>query len=376
MEKTELTNAQNQNRVRQRISQASIDPDKYEYIPAKEQNDHVKADQYQQVAIYARVSTDKRNEGEHMKQVWQIDPEFRLLSVPLSLEEENRLENSLLREGCREPIVVWHGCILDGHKRYEICSYEEMDYKTVEMNFVSREDAIIWICKKRVKESSADKTIYKYLVGKWYNAEKTRIHAKRKEERRKSLDLAIKKKGEEGQLVSIPVDRISKVIAVQISMSYNSVESYGMLAKFLDEIAEKDEAFFTALVENKIVVSFEKMRKFAQMDETKLIDIRRKLLREEDVKMRQRKPRQQSTDGLSGKTQQKQTTPLEVGIKEMPMFDPDMEFRGLALTIPTWMNAIARTRAKTDIDLVSEPTKAQLAAVSYTHLTLPTTLTV
>ena len=131
----------------------------------------------------------------------------------------------------------------------------------------------------------------------------------------------------------------------------------------LDEIAEKDEAFFTALVENKIVVSFEKMRKFAQMDETKLIDIRRKLLREEDVKMRQRKPRQQSTDGLSGKTQQKQTTPLEVGIKEMPMFDPDMEFRGLALTIPTWMNAIARTRAKTDIDLVSEPTKAQLAVI-------------
>ena len=29
----------------------------------------------------------------------------------------------------------------------------------------------------------------------------------------------------------------------------------------------------------------------------------------------------------------------------------------------TWMNAIARTRAKTDIDLVSEPTKAQLAMI-------------
>ena len=44
MEKTELTNAQKQNRVRQRITQASIDLDKYEYFPAKEQNDHVKAD--------------------------------------------------------------------------------------------------------------------------------------------------------------------------------------------------------------------------------------------------------------------------------------------------------------------------------------------
>lgn len=52
-----------------------------------------------------------------------------------------------------------------------------------------------------------------------------------------------------------------------------------------------------------------------------------------------------------------------MGIKEMPVFDPDMEFRGLALTIPTWMNAIARTRAKTHIDLVSEPTKAQLAVI-------------
>ena len=87
------------------------------------------------------------------------------------------------------------------------------------------------------------------------------------------------------------------------------------------------------------------------------------MLREKDVKMRQRKPRQQSTDDSSGKTQQEQTAPLEMGIKEMPVFDPDMEFRGLALTIPTWMNAIARTRAKTDIDSVSEPTKAQLAII-------------
>lgn len=58
MDKTELTNTQKQERVRQRISRASIDPDKYEYIPAKEQNDHVKADEVQRVAIYARVSTD------------------------------------------------------------------------------------------------------------------------------------------------------------------------------------------------------------------------------------------------------------------------------------------------------------------------------
>lgn len=298
-----------------------------------------------------------------MKQVWQIDPGFKRLSVPLSPEEENKLENSLIRKGCMEPIAVWHGCILDGHKRYDICSYEEMDYETVEMDFATREEAIIWVCKKRVMESPADKTIYKYLVGKWYNAEKTKIHAKRKEERRKSLDLEIKQKGAAGQLVSVPVDRISKVIAVQISMSYNSVESYGMLAKFLDEIAEKDEIFFDALVGNKIFVSFEKLRKFAQMDETKLNSIRRKLLREEDVKIRRRKPHKKQIEERTEAEKKRPAAPLEVGIKDMPQFDPDMEFRGLALTIPTWMNAIARSRAKTNIEMVSEPTKAQLAMI-------------
>lgn len=38
--------------------QRYVNPDKYEYIPAKEQNDHVKADEFQRVAIYTRVSTN------------------------------------------------------------------------------------------------------------------------------------------------------------------------------------------------------------------------------------------------------------------------------------------------------------------------------
>lgn len=145
-----------------------------------------------------------------------------------------------------------------------------------------------------------------------------------------------------------------------------------MLAKFLDEISEKDEVFFTALVENKIVISFEKLRKFAQMDETKLIGIRRKMLREKDVKMRQRKPRQQSTDDSSGKTQQEQTAPLEMGIKEMPVFDPDMEFRGLALTIPTWMNGhIHKTTDQELVDRFCAETRAVLRKSAHQETAQP-----
>lgn len=151
------------------------------------------------------------------------------------------------------------------------------------------------------------------------------------------------------------------ILAADMKMCHNTIKRYGTFAAQMDKIAEKDEVLFGAILAEKIPITYARLSSMSKMDSAKLANIRRKLLREKDVKMRQRKPRQQSTDSSLGKPEQ--TTPLEMGIKEMPTFDPDMEFRGLALTIPTWMNAIARTRAKTDIELVSEPTKAQLAVI-------------
>ena len=97
------------------------------------------------------------------------------------------------------------------------------------------------------------------------------------------------------------------------------------------------------------------------MDSIKLANIRRRLLHEKDVKMRQHKPHPKQTEMEHKKSNSVQIAPLETGIKEMPVFDPDMEFRGLMLTIPTWMNAIARARGKTKIEMVSDSTKEQLA---------------
>jgi hypothetical protein len=53
-----------------------------------------------------------------------IDPEFRRLIPPLGAEERQGLEESLMREGCRDPLVVWRNgdrTLLDGHNRLEIC---------------------------------------------------------------------------------------------------------------------------------------------------------------------------------------------------------------------------------------------------------------
>ena len=285
-----------------------------------------------------------------MKQVWQIDPEFKRLSVPLSPEEERRLENSLIREGCKEPIAVWHGCILDGHKRYEICSYEEMEYETVEMDFATKDEALLWVCKKHLAAAKPDSTAFRYLLGKRYDLERE-MYKKNPEK----VHITYMKKRDR-------VGAVCGTLAEETNMNPGTVRRYGTLALQLDQIAEKDMAMFEAILAEKIPLTYGKVMKYSEMEPAKLISTRRRLLHD-DIKMRQRKPRRKSAESEKKEQKTEQAAPLEMGIKEMPVFDPDMEFRGLALTIPTWMNAIARSRAKTNIEMVSEPTKAQLAVI-------------
>ena len=54
---SEMTNEQKKERVRRRI-RAATDPENYSYTPETERTDYVKADEFQRVGIYARVSTD------------------------------------------------------------------------------------------------------------------------------------------------------------------------------------------------------------------------------------------------------------------------------------------------------------------------------
>ena len=52
----ELTNEERKERVRRRV-RAATDPESYTYIPETEKTNYVKSDEFQRVAIYARVST-------------------------------------------------------------------------------------------------------------------------------------------------------------------------------------------------------------------------------------------------------------------------------------------------------------------------------
>jgi hypothetical protein len=86
-----------------------------------------------------------------------IDPGFESL-IPSPTEEElKRLEQGLLREGCRDALVVGvlpteGGSIrvlLDGHTRYKLCVKHGIAYHTIDMEFPSREAAEEWIVRNQ-----------------------------------------------------------------------------------------------------------------------------------------------------------------------------------------------------------------------------------
>lgn len=74
-----------------------------------------------------------------------IDQEFRQLIPPLTEEERKGLEDSLLKEGCRDALVCWGNVLVDGHNRYEICRRHNLPFRTVQRDFADRNAAVEWI---------------------------------------------------------------------------------------------------------------------------------------------------------------------------------------------------------------------------------------
>lgn len=81
-----------------------------------------------------------------------IDDEFHSLIPPQTPEENAALEESLLRDGCNDALVVWQGLniLIDGHHRYELCTKHGISYTTRELAFDSREDVIVWMVQHQL----------------------------------------------------------------------------------------------------------------------------------------------------------------------------------------------------------------------------------
>ena len=102
----------------------------------------------------------------------KIDKAFKNLIRPLQRKEFLQLEADILENGCREPIVVYDGFIIDGHNRYEICTKHNIPFSIAEMAFECKEEAIAWICAHQLCRRNITDETRKFLIGMQYESEK------------------------------------------------------------------------------------------------------------------------------------------------------------------------------------------------------------
>lgn len=119
---------------------------------------------------------------------YKIDPELNEVLPELSDADYKALESSLLTEGYKgAPIIVWGDTIVDGHNRYEICNKHNIPYEVKEIEFASKEEAIIWMVRQQLGRRSLT-TLQRIKI-----VEKYKPFYKKKAAKNKSLNGGNKK---------------------------------------------------------------------------------------------------------------------------------------------------------------------------------------
>lgn len=84
-----------------------------------------------------------------------VNEELKAYIDPLTSEEYEALERSLLAEGCRDALVLWGNVLVDGHNRYGICQKHGLPFQTVQnTRFQSMEDVHLWMIDQHLGRRS------------------------------------------------------------------------------------------------------------------------------------------------------------------------------------------------------------------------------
>jgi len=102
----------------------------------------------------------------------KIDPEFQALIPPLAPQERNQLEENLMSDGCRDPIVTWQGWLLDGHNRFEICTRLDIEYRVTSLDLADKAAALDWMDANQLGRRNLTPEQMSILRGRIYNRSK------------------------------------------------------------------------------------------------------------------------------------------------------------------------------------------------------------
>lgn len=281
-----------------------------------------------------------------------INEKFRTLIPPLNKAEYTELEKSLIKEGCREPLITWNGYLIDGHNRYEICTRLNIKYKVSNMPFESEEDAISWICSNQLGRRSISEETRKYLIGKRYEAEK--IIGERRSNRGINQYTPEQKRPVGRPASNDYRHRTADKLGKEYHVSHGTIKNYGSFSRVVDRIGERAPALATQILAGKVKISQKGLTELVEMNDSEM-DAVTSSISERGEYVPYNNTRREIHE-LTKKTE----TQVAPSVKDMPAYDPDAEAVGLTLTIPTWASSIERIDGIMDKTKLSKKARKKL----------------
>ena len=290
----------------------------------------------------------------------KVDPEYKGLSQPLGRNEYRQLERSLVSDGCREPILVWNGTIVDGHNRYEICNQKRVPYATREIAFDSRAAAIAWICTSQLDKRALSEEAKKYLIGKQFEAER---HIKRNSaafQPHKAVPKHMGQFKESGERKYETRRETAVRLGKEHHISGTTIQRYWKYSQALDAIAKSAPEITRQILSGNYKMTIASIHALARMNPSQLRELSQDFGINLPAFIRYGNSRKNLTRRATSKYEGQAVRPP--AIKTMPAFDPDAEVTALTLTIPSWISSVDRIKTTADLRVISLSARSDLEA--------------
>ncbi|MBS1507014.1 MAG: hypothetical protein JSS79_10245 [Bacteroidetes bacterium] len=186
-----------------------------------------------------------------------IREDFKDLIPQLKSEELNQLEENILLEGVRDPLIIWpvnDGFVLvDGHNRFSICQKHKLDFPFRKVEFKSDDDARDWMIKNQLGRRNLTLEEQSHLRGLRYNAEK--LQGKRS-------DLT---SGQNDQKLS--TETTAEALGKEYGVSPKTIVRDGEFAKGIEVIAKKNPELKKQVLKGETKISKSEIQKLAKNPE-------------------------------------------------------------------------------------------------------------
>jgi hypothetical protein len=111
------------------------------------------------------------NETPEVNERFRTDEEFQNLLPPLTAEDFDQLEKSILEDGCRDALIIWseEKILVDGYNRFAICKKHNRPYEVESKSFSDRDEVMDWMIENQKSRRNMNKFLWAETVLKRRN---------------------------------------------------------------------------------------------------------------------------------------------------------------------------------------------------------------